>query len=422
MSVDLDRRVRGVGTKFKLYAQSPTLAAFQKPETVWVSSPKGSLRAGPEDHRMYVVDAVDKPHYKNTDVLPYRGARRAKAEPGPDGHFDHLTPEDRTFWSAHCFGAVRRVLDIWEDYLGTKVPWHFEPYYKRLEIIPWVDWKNAQFGWGFMEAGYGLDDKGDKRPFCLNFDVLAHETGHSLVFSIVGFPNRPEALTAEYRGFHESASDLVALISALHFESFADHILAQTKGNLYLKSALNRIGELSRTRQIRSAANPMKMHQVADTQRPHTDLTGKELHTLAQPLTGAFFDILVDIYQEKLIEYGALSPELADRSSRSEAADLDSPEINAAYAKAYEDAPYTFREALAEARDILGIRLAQTWHLLSPAHLTYGKVARAFLTVDRRLSGRRYQDMIIANFHWRQIGFQFSVRGLSKPPSNKEQH
>ena len=193
MSLDLDERLRETGTKFRIHAQSPVLAAFSEPETVWVSPPAGSLEPGPADDRMYVVDAIDKKRYEDGSRLPYRGPRQPPARPGPDGHFDHLSPDDPAFRSAHIYGTVRRVLDIWEDYFGQRVPWHFSPLQERLEIVPWLDWKNAHFGWGFMEAGWGKDDSGKKRPFALNFDVLAHETGHGLIFSMVGVPDRDTA-------------------------------------------------------------------------------------------------------------------------------------------------------------------------------------------------------------------------------------
>ena len=411
MSAELDRRLRGRGTKFKLFAQSPTLADFSKPETVWVSSPRGSLRSGPADRRMYVVDAVDKKHYEGGSLPPYRGASNAAAEPGPEGHFDHIAEDQPAFRAAHCFGVVRRVLDIWEDYLGAKVPWHFEPYLRRLEIIPWVDWKNAQFGWGYLEAGYGLDDEKQKQPFSLNFDVLAHETGHSLVFSIVGFPD-PRFLTTEYRGFHESASDLVALVSALHFESFLDHVLAKTGGNLYRENELNRIGELSRTRQIRVACNDLKMSQVPDRRRPIADLTSKEIHSLGQPLTGALFDIMVEVFQRKLVAYGAIDKDLAARAGHNMADRQENQAVAAAFAEAYGDAPHSFRDALVEARDWLGRRLVLAWRDLAPDKLTFAKVAQAFLTADRGLSGARHQKLIVDCFHWREIGFGYSVEGI----------
>lgn len=404
MSLELDRRVRETGTRFRLHAQSPIMEAFAEPETVWVSSRAGSLKPGPADDRMYVVDAIEKKRYEDGSNLPYRGRCNPPCAAGPDGHFDHLAPDDAGFRSAHIFGTVRRVLDIWEDYFDRPVPWHFTPLQERLEIVPWLDWNNAHFGWGFLEAGYGKDDAEGKQPFALNFDVLAHETGHGLVFSMVGIPGT-HALTSEFRGFHESASDLVALISVLHFESFVGHLLKETDGNLYLENELNRIGELSKTRQIRVASNDLKMADVPDPKRAANDLTGKEIHQLGEPLTGAFFDTLVGIYQMNLVERGAISAELAAESSRLGDRKLGTGRLRDRFAEAYRKSPESFHLALAEARDILGVRLAKTWDALTPDGLRFAKVAKTFLTVDRQLSGWRHQEEILENFTWRQIGY-----------------
>ncbi|MGI9500522.1 MAG: hypothetical protein ACR2P3_10815 [Geminicoccaceae bacterium] len=409
MSLELDRRLRNTGTKFRLHAQTPVMQAFTEPETVWVSSPAGSLRAGPADERMYVVDAIDKTRYEDGSRLPYRGPRRPPAQPGPNGHFDHLSPDDDAFRSAHIFGTVRRVLDIWEDYFGRTVPWHFSPLQERLEIVPWLDWNNAHFGWGFMEAGHGKDDAKAERPFALNFDVLAHETGHGLIFSMVGVPEM-HALTSEFRGFHESASDLVALISVLHFDSFIDHLLNETNGNLYVENELNRIGELSKTRQIRVASNALKMSDVPDPGRPPNSLTGKEIHQLGEPLTGALFDTLVGIYQMNLGDRGAISPKLAADSSREGDQQLGTGRLQDLFAAAYQKSPDSFRLALAEARDIIGLRLARTWDALIPNGLHFAKVAKTFLTVDRQISGWRHQEEIVENFAWREIGYGYPMR------------
>ena len=76
MSLKLDERLRRTGTRFKIYPQSPVLEVFAEPETVCVSPPAGSLKPGPADERMYVVDAIGKKPYEGIDGLPYRGARR----------------------------------------------------------------------------------------------------------------------------------------------------------------------------------------------------------------------------------------------------------------------------------------------------------------------------------------------------------
>ena len=126
MSRALDRKLRGRGTKFRLFAQPPFLPGYGEPETVWVSSPAGSLGAGPQDHRMYVVDPLEeKPYYEDPFSLPFKGACHPPARPGPGGHFDHLDKDSRDFRSAHMFGAVRRVLDIWEGLFPKPYPLAF---------------------------------------------------------------------------------------------------------------------------------------------------------------------------------------------------------------------------------------------------------------------------------------------------------
>ena len=40
------------GTKFKLYPQPPFLEEYEEPETVYVSSPAGTVGVGPSDERM----------------------------------------------------------------------------------------------------------------------------------------------------------------------------------------------------------------------------------------------------------------------------------------------------------------------------------------------------------------------------------
>ena len=257
-----------------------------------------------------------------------------------------------------------------------------------------------------METGYGKDKDGNRHPHALNFDVLAHETGHGLVFSMVGLPHESR-VTTEYRGFHESSSDLVALLTVLHFSSFLGRLLKNTSGNLYRENMLNRIGELSRSEEIRMASNSFRMRDCIDRRTPVKDVTYKQVHKLGEPLTGAFFDILVELYQKHLVASGAISREMDHASSRMSSEDLANEALQQRYEEAYSAHPGLFRDALEKARDEMGLRLAETWRRLGPDYLTFGAVARTFLTVDRRLSGNRYQAAIIDSFRWREIGFGY---------------
>jgi hypothetical protein len=138
---------------------------------------------------MYVVDVIGKAApYDFPSLPPWQGPRHPPAQSDSQGHFDHLDPASREFMSAHMYGTLRFVLDVWEHYLGTEIPWHFASDYRRLELIPVVDWNNAHSGYGFIETGYARPGEADPQPFCLNFDVLAHELGHSFIYALFGTP------------------------------------------------------------------------------------------------------------------------------------------------------------------------------------------------------------------------------------------
>ena len=73
MTFSLDTFYRPTGTRFRLFAQSPVLRGFEEPETVWVSSPAGTLGPGPSDQRMYTVLPIEKKPYGESDLPPFRG-------------------------------------------------------------------------------------------------------------------------------------------------------------------------------------------------------------------------------------------------------------------------------------------------------------------------------------------------------------
>ena len=403
MPLEIDLALRQRGTRFRLFPQSPVLSAFQEPETVWVSPPPGTILPGPADDRMYVVDAINKPApYEFPDLPPYSGPLHNPVYANRSGHFDHLEYGSREFQAAHMYGTLRRVLDIWESYFQAPIQWHFANTQARMELVPWLDWDNAQSGFGFIETGFGKDENGLTHPYCLNFDVLAHELGHSLLFSAVGIPT-DETMTAEYRGFQESSADMVALISVLHFDSFVRNLLDSCAGNLYAENELNRIGELSDTEQIRIASNSFRMSDVVDADTPAQQLSQPELHRLGEPLTGALFDLLVAIYQETLVEENLIPRELNEMSrSVVEHGEFIDP-VQSQFTAAYVGNEAGFESALLLARDHVGYCLAAAWKDLGPDYLIFSEVEQRILDADRRLSGGRYRESILEVFDWREI-------------------
>lgn len=399
-------RERGrTGTKFRLFPQPSFSESIDGTEVVWVSSPAGTVGPGPSDERMYVVDPIGKEQaygakkgaFGSTTLYlpPWDGEVFSPAAPDELGHFDYLEPGTPEFEAAHLYGTVRRTLDVWEGYFGREIPWHFSAIFDRLEITRLQHLDNAYAGFGFLEAGSHFTETGAARPFSLNFDVIAHEVGHLIIYAEVGNPT-DESAAGEYHGFHESAADLVAMITVLHFESVVDELFEMTSGNLYTFNELNRFAELSDNAQIRLASNDRKLSEFADGWR-------KE-HDLSQPLTGALFDILVDVFHESLLDRGLIDPRVEDLSDQIE----DSPEYDAVmqplFDRAYHANPEGFRQALFDARDYLGVALARTWSRLSPHYLTYHGVGQAMLDFDDEVTGGLHRRIIENNFLRRGIG------------------
>jgi hypothetical protein len=410
MSMKLDAVVEQTGTRFRLFAQARYLPSFSQPETVYVSPTPDQIQPGPTDDRMFVVDALNKNPYgfPGGGSPQWPGSRRDPVKPGPDGHFDHIDVNSREFSCATMYATVRRVLDIWQDYFGQRIEWFFHLDFERLELIPVIEWDNAQSGYGFLEFGFGRSPGGGidhTSPYCQNFDVLAHELGHNILFSQVGVPETDQAATDEYGGFQESGADLTAIIACLHFNSVVDHILENSKGNLFTVNELDRLGELPDGREIRVAFNYERMSTVST-----------EPHDLSLPLTGAIFDIFVDVFQKELVARGLITQDLANRSTHGAAPNSDLPAIQAEFTQAYAGHAAEFKTALLTARDYLGHLLARTWGTLNPNFLRYHKIGLAVMNADQSLTGGAQQKNIRECFAWREITLpnpMFMLRRLS---------
>jgi hypothetical protein len=393
------------GTRFRLFPQAPFLHPERPPEIVAVSVPAGLVGPGPCDDRLYVIDPIGRtrgygmvPGPRGTPFLnlpPWLGPISAPALPGPRGHFDHLMPGMPGFEQAHAFGTIRLVVDVWERYFGRRIEWHFARHFRRLEVAMRPSLDNARVGYGFMEVGTHPNPDGTVVQYALNFDVLAHELGHLIIYGTLGLPD-PATVAGEYFGFQEAAADMTALVTALHFDSMIDQLMADTRGNLYAMNELNRFAELSTNTQIRMASNSVKLSEFAEG--------WTDEHKLSQPLTGALFDILVDVFQEKLVDRGIIAREAADLSEVISKTPQYEPVLQAVFDRAFPRHGPAIRAALVETRDYLGLALAETWKRLSLDAVRYVDIARALIGVEAELSGGRYRQEMIESFDWREIG------------------
>lgn len=383
--------VSRLGTRFLVFPQPPFIPGYERPETVWVSTPPGRIRPGPADPRMYVVDPlIDKAPYQFPYLPPYRGALRPPAEPGPDGHFDTIPIGTPEFAAAHLFACVRRVLDICESYLGREIPWFFEPTYDRLEMVPRLRWYNAQSGYGFLEMGED-NARGEPQLFALNFDAVAHEVGHLIVFGVMGLPVREPP--HEYFAYHEAVADFIGLISLLHFDTALDLLLRRTRGNLLIANELDRFAELSDEKQVRLFSHSLRMGDVSS-----------EVHDLSKPFAGALFDILIEFYQVLLFERGLSDLDPRDfRDLRSELSEEGLEQQLSISMADHEVEHFAMKSVLEDARDLIGEILVRSWANLDPNTLDYGEAAWAMVNAAETGRASRFADSVVDNFNWRGI-------------------
>jgi hypothetical protein len=200
------------------------------------------------------------------------------------------------------------------------------------------------------------------------------------------------------------------MIAVLHFDSVVDRLLRNTRGNIYLPNELNRIGELSETRQIRLASQSLTLDDVPDLDTPVAALSYPEIHAMGLPLTGAIFDALVEVFQEILAQEGFISRELDDVSRQVDAAPAD--EVQAGFDRAYAGRHDEFKAALLDARDYMGRCLSHTWRGLR-WDLTFGGVAAATLSADSVLTGGVGRRILLDSLLWRGIQVPFRSAGRS---------
>lgn len=126
---------------------------------------------------------------------------------------------------------------------------------------------------------------------------------------------------------------------------------------------------------------------------------------MSLPLTGALFDLLVEVFQQNLVEAGLISPELdqCSRGLNEDKLDKDG-RIQDTFNRAFSKNPDGFKKALVDARDYMGMVLSRSWELLS-WDLSFPLVAQSLFQADMELFSGHYQNEIAEVFDWREIRY-----------------
>jgi len=195
-----------------------------------------------------------------------------------------------------------------------------------------------------------------KYPFCLNFDVLAHEMGHTITRTLAPFPPSGDSTSnTYYGGLQESMGDLVAFVSNMHFDEFIDNLLLETKGNICTLNSLTATGDMPHGKSIRLALNSFTLREVT-----------KEVHDLSQPFTGALVDVFLLVYLLYAVQEGAIDQDLANKSFENRFRPQSVGGLGRLWGVVVADKEKEnkLRKCLHHARDYLGQLLLQFWKIM----------------------------------------------------------
>ncbi len=231
------------------------------------------------------------------------------ALPNQDGHYLYYpgTPE---FDQVNAFYYVTLTLRMFERYARRAIPWPFPS--PRIAVDPHAGAEaNAYYNERERSLGFHTFPMDGKHvSTAQSADIVSHETAHAVLDGLRDLFNESFGLGPS--SFHESFGDMAAVLVALHDDSLLRRLLHITGGDLRLENFVSTIAEYlgveaitdpelpQRTGYIRNALNAFQL-QPFDTlpylpQVPEIEL-GRQSHNYSRLFTGAFYDILVGVYE-----------------------------------------------------------------------------------------------------------------------------
>jgi len=303
----------------------------------------------------------------------------APAQPDEQGNY-MFWPGKPEFDQVNSFYYATFTLRMYERYAQRALPWSFQQ-----ELIM-IDPHNGLGGNAYYSEldhllGFnGFQDGSDLIQSSQSADIVSHETGHAILDGMRDLYNESFGLGSN--AFHESFGDMTAVLVALHDDSLIKRLLDWTGGDLRIDNFISTVAEQvtnrlqargekiqGRTVYLRNALN--KFTDIPFDQLPSTpndpDLElSREKHNYSRLFTGAFYDILVAIYEQ----------------TRQTPAD---------------------RIAIHGVRDIVGNLLTTAVELGPVCELTFSDMAQAFLSADNLLYDGKHTDILIKVFDQRKI-------------------
>ncbi|MCP4572670.1 MAG: hypothetical protein GY838_10000 [bacterium] len=305
------------------------------------------------------------------------------------------------------FGAVHKALRMFEekDALGRQVEWAFDA--PQLLVVPRAgDRANAYYERESHSLQFFRFPADDGRMIFAahSQDIVAHETAHAVLDGVA--PDLYETISPQGLAIHEAVADLTSLLCAFRCRELASRILEQMGGDLNHSTAFSGLARqfgaaLDRGRFLRDLFNTKSIHPDA----PEQDRVDRgSPHDLSEVLSGAFYRVLVRVYDELRRQYGArreIDPDLVAAPEAEHVQRRVARQTSAGFA----DRLGAQSKALFVASERLKRTLFRGLDYLPPGDVTFADLARAVLAADEAShpQSKRQRQWMIAEFIKRGI-------------------
>jgi len=242
--------------------------------------------------------------------VPFRRPANAQDAAG----YDIKDPNDLDspdFNQVSVFATILNTMYMFEepDTLGRPLTWAFNG--PQLLVIPRAgEWANAFYERETHSLQFFYFNP-ESNPLqsvftSLSHDIVCHETGHAILDGIA--PDLYNCISPQALALHEAIADLTALTLALRSGPLRSAVLEQTGGNLKGRTAFSKVAEEfgrandSRSDALRSLFNKRTLDpkdESRDEFGTPNRVDRNEPHDLSEVLSGAFYSVLVKIFEAK---------------------------------------------------------------------------------------------------------------------------